>query len=48
MPVFEGLPELPLVSLLVALQHGLGCLPAAELAEHLERLVHEVRGELPP
>ena len=30
------------------LKHGLGRLPAAELAEHLEGLVHEVRGELPP
>ena len=38
--VVEGLPELVLVGPLVALEHCLGRLPAAELAEDLERLVH--------
>ena len=42
------MPELPLVGPLVAAEHGLGVLPAAELAKHLQRLVHEVGCELPP
>ena len=46
--VTEGLSEPILVGPLVALEHRLGRLPAAEVAEHLERLIHEVRGELPP
>ena len=37
-----------LVGPLVALEHRLGRLPATQLAEHLEWLVHEVGGELPP
>ena len=46
--VFEGLPESALIGSLITLKHRLNRLPAAEPAEHLERLVHEVRGELPP
>lgn len=46
--VFEGRTELFLVGLPVTLQHRLGCLPTTEFAEHLEWLVHEVGGELPP
>ena len=47
-PVLEGLSQAPLVGLLVALEHGLGRLPPPKLAEHLHRLVHEIRGKLPP
>ena len=46
--VFEALSELVLVGPLIALEDGLGRLPAAQLAEHLEWLVYEVRSELPP
>ena len=42
--VLQCLPEPSLVGPLVALEHGLGRLPAAELAEHLQRLIHQVRG----
>ena len=45
---FERLPQLCLVGALVTLKHRLGRLPATKLAEHLEGLVHEVGGELPP
>ncbi len=46
--VLEGILELPLVGLLVALEDRLRGLPAAEFAQNLQRLVHEVRGELLP
>ena len=43
-----GLPELSFIGPLVALQDRLDRLPAAKLAEHLERQTQEVRRELPP
>lgn len=46
--VREGLPELGFVRALEAAEHRLCRLPATEFAEHLERLVHQVRGKLPP
>ena len=44
----QSFPEPVPVGPLVALEHRLGRLPATQLAEHLERLIHQVRGELPP
>ena len=46
--VVEGLPEPTFVGSLTTLEHRLGSLPATELAEHPERLIHQVRGKLPP
>ena len=46
--VFQCLPEMSLIGPLITLEHGLSILPAVELAEHLQRLVHEIGGELPP
>ena len=36
------------MSLVQRVEHRLGSLPAPEFAQDLERLIHEVRGELPP
>ena len=44
----KGRPELVLVGPLVALEHRLGRLPATELADNLEGLIHEIGGKLPP
>ena len=41
--VLQCLPEPRLVGPVVALAHGPDRLPAAELAEHLERMIHRVR-----
>ena len=43
---FQSRPKLSLVRPLVAVEHRLGVLPAAKLAEHLERLVHQVARKL--
>ena len=45
---FQCRPELSGIRSLVAPEHRLGILPPAKLAEHLERKVHQVAGELPP
>ena len=46
--MLQRFPEPRLVGPLVAPEYDLGRLPAAELAEHLQRLIHEVRGKFPP
>ena len=47
-PPLQRRPQRVLVRALVAVQHRLGVPPATQLAEHLQRLVHQVRRELPP
>ena len=45
---FQSLPKLSFVGSLIALKHRLGGLPSAQLAEHLERLVHQVGRKFAP
>ena len=46
--VLQCLPEPRLDGPPVAFEHGLDRLPAVELAEHPQQLIHQVRGVFPP